>query len=125
MKFVVALLMIVAASAYAESTCDIRLGLTVGVPVVEFVSGTDVHSKIPVKEMTSASLQEEMLNLQDMGDCSETIIKKRCVLKYEKVKNANQLTLIRGNDRWLSWKLSHKKDAQEFTKRLQKAGYCL
>lgn len=125
MKFFVMFILAISTKAFAEIPCDIRLGQTVGVPAVEFVSEGIVHSKMPVKEMTSAALHEEMVNLQDMGVCAEVIQRKRCVLKFEKMKSGNQLTLIRGGDKWLSWKLPLKKDAQEFTRRLQKAGFCL
>jgi len=125
MKLLITILLVIGQNAFAEAPCDIRLGKTVGIPVVEFTSENTVHSKIPVREMTSASLHEEMVNLQDEGICEEKIQRKRCILKFEKVKKVGQLTLIRGGDRWLSWKLPLKKDAQEFTRRLQKAGFCL
>ncbi len=122
---IAALVLLNLATAKAEAPCDIRLGYTLGVPVVEFTSENVVHSKIPVKEMTSASLHEELINLQDEGLCEEKVQRKRCILKFEKTKTKSHLTLIRGGDRWLSWNLSMKNSAQEFTKRLQKAGFCL
>lgn len=125
MKFIVLLIVFSIQAAMAEAPCDIRLGHTVGVRVVEFASGNVVHSKIPLKEMSVASLSEEMVNLQDMGICEEKIQKKRCILKFEKRKKGNLLTLFRDKDRWLSWKLAGKNSAQKFARILQQAGYCI
>lgn len=66
-----------------------------------------------------------MVSLQDMGLCEMKIQKKRCILKFEKRAKENQLTLIRGSDRWLSWSLEGKTSAQKFVKILQQAGFCL
>lgn len=123
MKLFLFLFIIAAQSAFAEAPCDIALGSTVGVRVVEFASGNVVHSKMALKEMSVSSLKEEMSSLQDMGVCEQKIQKKRCVLKFEK-KAQTQLTLIRGTDRWLSWSLNGKGSAQKFVKILQQAGYC-
>jgi hypothetical protein len=125
MKFaLLALLILLTLKARAESPCDIRLGNSVGVQVVEFATGHIVHSKMAVKELSQASLTEEMISLQDMGICEEKITAKKCVLKFEKKQNMNHLILLRGQDRWLSWDTKAKQQAQEFVKSLQKAGFC-
>lgn len=122
---IVLLFTILSQSAFAEAPCDIKLGTSVGVRVVEFATGNVVHSKMALKEMSVSSLREEMTSLQDMGVCAEKIQRKRCILKFEKRKKGNQLTLFRGSDRWLSWSLKGKTSAQKFAKILQQAGYCL
>lgn len=124
MKLILLIILMMAQSAFAEAPCDIRLGTSTGVRVIEYASGNVVHSKIALKEMSVASLREEMTNLQDMGICEMKIERKRCILKFEKRKE-NQLTLIRGNDRWLSWSLAGKPSSQKFVKILQQAGFCL
>lgn len=124
MKLILLIILMMAQSAFAEAPCDIRLGTSTGVRVIEFASGNVVHSKIALKEMSVSSLREEMTNLQDMGICEMKIERKRCILKFEKRKE-NQLTLIRGNDRWLSWSLAGKPSSQKFVKILQQAGFCL
>jgi len=100
MKLILLLVLLVSQGAFAEAPCDIRLGHSVGVRVVEFSSGHVVHSKMPLREMSVSSLREEMTNLQDMGLCEMKIERKRCILKFEKRAVENQLTLIRGQDRW-------------------------
>lgn len=124
MKLILMLVLILSQSAFAEAPCDVRLGTSVGVRVVEFASENVIHSKISLREMSVANLREEMTNLQDMGVCEEKIQRKRCILKLEK-KSQNQLTMIRGEDRWLSWSLNGKASAQKFVKILQQAGFCL
>lgn len=124
MKLILMLVLILSQSAFAEAPCDVRLGTSVGVRVVEFASENVIHSKIALREMSVANLREEMTNLQDMGVCEEKVQRKRCILKLEK-KSQNQLTMIRGEDRWLSWSLSGKASAQKFVKILQQAGFCL
>ncbi len=124
MKLILLLVLILSQSAFAEAPCDIRLGTSVGVRVVEFASENVIHSKISLREMSVANLREEMTNLQDMGVCEEKVQRKRCILKLEK-KSQNQLTMIRGADRWLSWSLRGKASAQKFVKILQQAGFCL
>lgn len=125
MKLIAFIILMISQAAFAEATCDIRLGQTVGVRVVEFATGNVVHSKIPLKEMSVSSLREEMISLQDMGICEEKIQRKRCILKFEKRTRSNQLTLLRGADRWLSWSLAGKTSAQKFVRILQQAGFCL
>lgn len=125
MKLFLILILITVQSAFAEAPCDIRLGQSVGVRVIEFASENVVHSKMSIREMSVASLREEMTNLQDMGLCDMKVQRKRCILKFEKRTQGNQLTLLRGNDRWLSWSLAGKTSAQKFVKILQQAGHCL
>lgn len=125
MKRFVVLFVLLISTAYGEAPCDVRLGQSVGVRVVEFATDNVVHSKIPLREMSVSSLREEMINLQDMGICEEKISRKRCILKFERRTKGNQLTLFRGSDRWLSWGLAGKTSAQKFVRILQHAGYCL
>lgn len=125
MKFsLLALLILTTLRARAEAPCDIRLGSSVGVQVVEFASGHIVHSKMALNELSQSSLTEEMISLQDMGICEEKITAKKCVLKFEKKQKISHLILLRGQDRWLSWETKAKQQAQEFVKSLQKAGFC-
>lgn len=125
MKLIVLYVLLITQTAFAEAPCDIKLGSSVGVRVVEFSTGNVVHSKMALKEMSVSSLREEIVNLQDMGICEEKIQRKRCILKFEKRTGANQLTLFRAEDRWLSWSLTGKNSAQKFVKILQQAGFCL
>lgn len=125
MKLFTLIILMLAQSAFAEAPCDIRLGSSTGVRVIEFASGNVVHSKIALKEMSVSALREEMTNLQDMGVCELKVQRKRCILKFEKKPKANQLTLIRGEDRWLSWSLAGKNSSQKFVRILQQAGFCL
>lgn len=125
MKLFTLIFLILAQSAFAEAPCDIRLGSSTGVRVIEYASGNVVHSKIALKEMSVSALKEEMTNLQDMGVCEMKVERKRCILKFEKRTTGNQLTLFRGNDRWLSWSLAGKTSSQKFVRILQQAGYCL
>jgi len=125
MKIILLFILLISQAALAQSDCDIRPGQTMGVRIVEFFTGNVVHSKMQLKEMSVSTLNEEMMNLQDMGICEEKIQKKKCILKFEKHSTANQLTFIRGNDRWLTWSLNGKKSAQKFVKILQLAGFCL
>ena len=124
MKIILLFILLISQAALAQSDCDIRPGQTMGVRIVEFATGNVVHSKMQLKEMSVSTLNEEMMNLQDMGICEEKIQKKKCILKFEKKSMANQLTLIRGIDRWLTWSLDGKKSAQKFVKILQLAGFC-
>jgi hypothetical protein len=125
MKLVFILLLTLSQVALAEMPCDIKLGRSVGVRVLEFATGNVVHSKMALKEMSVMSLREETINLQDMGICEEKVISKRCVLKFERLEKGNQLVMFRGSDRWLSWSLEGKTSAQKFVKILQQAGFCI
>ncbi len=110
--------------AHAESPCDVRVGESIGIKVVEFATGNVVHSKMSLKESSSLAIYEEMMNLQDMGVCSEKIISKKCVLKFEKKIQGHQIVLFRGPDRWQSWSVSSKHEAQDFVRGLKRAGFC-
>jgi len=125
MKLFLLFSILISQSVFAEAPCDVRLGHSVGVRVVEFATGNVIHSKMALKEMSVSSLREEMINLQDLGLCEMKIQRKRCILKFERRTKENQLTLIRDADRWLSWSLAGKVSAQKFVKILQQAGYCL
>lgn len=128
LRFILLLIILLGAtaqSAVAEAPCDIKLGSSTGVRIVEFATGNVVHSKMALKEMSVSSLREEMTNLQDMGVCEAKVERKRCILKFEKRPKENQLTLIRGADRWLSWSLAGKTSAQKFVRILQQAGFCI
>ena len=125
MKFpLFVVMMMISMHTFAESKCDVRPGTSVGVRVIEFHSKNVIHSKIPLNEATLTAIDEEMLNLQDMGVCEERIYSQRCVLKFEKHKNQNFITLVRGTDRWKTWNLSGKGEAQDFVKGLKKLGFC-
>ena len=111
-------------SALAESACDIRPGVSVGIKVVEFASGNVVHSKMPMRESNADSLLEEMISLQDMGICTEKIISQKCTLKFEKIAKTNYISLYRGSYKWNTWHLKSKNTAQELVKNLKKTGFC-
>jgi hypothetical protein len=125
MKLFFILMMLFSQLALAESSCDIKLGSSVGVRVIEFSTGNTIHSKMALKEMSVYSLREEMTNLQDMGICDQNIQRKRCILKFEKSPVGNKITMFRSTDRWLSWGLAGKDSAKKFVKILQQAGYCV
>ena len=125
MKFLIFILLIISQAALAESQCDIRLGQSVGVRVIEFVSGQEVHSKIALREMSVYSLNEEMTSLQDMGICEAKLLRKKCILKFEKKNTGHQITMFRNQEKWLSWNLNGKESAQKFVRILKQAGYCL
>jgi hypothetical protein len=124
MKRFFILFVLLTSAALAEPICDVRLGDSTGVKVIEFASGNVIHSKIALKEMSSDTLTEEMTNLQDMGVCAEQTIAKKCILKFEKRPNSNVLTLYRGQEKWITWMISAKKNAQDFVVHLKRAGFC-
>jgi hypothetical protein len=125
MKVLTALVIfVVATSLRAESVCDIRMGESIGIKVVEFATGHVIHSKMPIKEISASALREEMINLQEMGICEEKILGKKCVLKIEKIKKVNQLTFFRADSRWFTWNIKAKRQAQDFIRDLQKIGFC-
>lgn len=125
MKFVLILtVLLISAGAMAESPCDVRVGESSGMKVIEFATGNVVHSKINLRESSADALLEEMLNLQDMGICTEKILSQKCVLKFDKKLRANSLTLYRGTDRWLSWAVESKRQAQDYVRNLKRVGFC-
>jgi hypothetical protein len=110
--------------AFAEAPCDIRIGRSLGIKVVEFGPGHVTFSKIPFKESSAKALQEEMISLQDMGLCKEKIFARNCTLKYEKLSSVNVITMYRGSEKWNSWKLKSKGEAQNYLKGLKLIGFC-
>jgi hypothetical protein len=117
------LTVVLSTNVFAESLCDIRLGQTSGIQVVEFATSNIVHSKMALRDSTADAILEEMISLQDMGVCEEKILSKKCILRFEK-KPTTHITLFRGDDRWLSWKSSSKADAQKFVINLKRIGFC-
>lgn len=109
---------------FAESPCDVRPGISIGIKVVEFTTGNQVHSKMPMRQSTAEAILEEMINLQDMGVCEEKILSKKCILKFEKLRRNNYISLFRGNQRWNSWSLKSKAQAQNYVKNLKRLGFC-
>ncbi len=125
MKFYVSILLfLLSFYAKAESNCDIRLGKSVGVKVVEFTSGNVIHSKMAVKDTSADALAEELVSLQDLGICTDKIDKQKCTLKFEKAAKTNFISFYRGSDRWLTWGLTSKEKAQNFVKNLKRVGFC-
>lgn len=124
MKLLVLILFILGTAHAQAEVCDVRLGHTIGLRVVEFVSGNTIHSKMSLKDTTADSIHQEMLNLQEEGVCEDKILAKKCVLRYEKKAKTTLITLFRGQDRWVSWLLSSKKKAQDFIKNMRRVGFC-
>lgn len=117
-------LLMLSLKAFAETPCDVRPGTSVGVKVVEFATGNTIHSKMPLRESSPEALLEEMINLQDMGICEEKIIAQKCILKFEKLKKMNFITLYRGKSKWNTWGLKQKETAQSYVKNLKRLGFC-
>ena len=124
MKFFIVILLMISINLKAESSCDVRPGKSIGIDVIEFVSGQKVLSKMTLRESSPRALLDEMTELQDMGDCGEKVVIRKCVLKYEKQKKVNVLTLYRNGMKWSSWNLHLKNKAQNYIKGLKKAGFC-
>jgi len=110
--------------AQAESTCDVRMGESIGLKVVEFATGNVIHSKMALRDTTPSAIVEEMVSLQDMGVCTEKVLSKKCILKFEKKNKLNEITLYRGQDRWQSWVVAKKDEAQGFVRGLKRLGFC-
>lgn len=124
MKFLVLFILLLSSLGAQADVCDVRLGHSIGLRVVEFATGNTVHSKMSLKDTTADSMQQEMLNLQEEGICDEQIVAKKCVLRYEKKSKTTLITLFRGHDRWVSWLLSSKKKAQAFIRNMKRVGFC-
>lgn len=125
MKFAMTIfLILISLQSMAQSRCDIRPGVSLGIPVVEFTNGHSIYSKIPLAESTPAAIAEEMLNLQDMELCSEQVVSQKCVLRFEKTNKTHVLTFFRGEAKWKSWTSQEKREAQEYVLRLKRAGFC-
>ncbi len=118
------LFILLSLKAHAESPCDLRPGTSIGLQVIEFATGNVIHSKMPLRESTPDALMEEMINLQDMGVCEEKIIAQKCVLKFEKQAKLNFISLYRGLNKWNTWNLKSKQEAQSFVKNLKRVGFC-
>ena len=125
MKILTIMLMLLTSSyTRAEAPCDVRIGKSIGLKVVEFTTGHIIHSKMSLRDMTASALKEEMINLQDLGVCEEKIPSRKCILKIEKQAKITGLTLMRGNDKWLTWKPEAKKQAEDFIRNLKREGFC-
>lgn len=124
MKYLILILLILGSAHAHADACDVRMGQSIGLRVVEFVSGNTIHSKMSLKDTTADSIYHEMISLQEEGVCEERIVAKRCILRYEKKSKTTLITLIRGEDRWVSWLLSSKKKAQDFIKNMKRVGFC-
>src|SRR6476660_1534400 len=92
MKLLVLLIMILGSAYGHAESCDVRLGQSIGLRVVEFVSGNTIHSKMSLKDTTADSIHQEMTNLQEEGVCDEKVIAKRCILRYEKKSKTTLIT---------------------------------
>lgn len=125
MKFsILTFFLIFTLNARAESPCDVRPGVSIGIKVVEFTTGNKVHSKMPMRQSTADAILEEMINLQDMGICEEKITSQKCILKFEKIRKRNYISLFRGAHRWNSWTLKSKRQAQNYVINLKRLGFC-
>jgi hypothetical protein len=124
MKLLALILLIFTHQSFAAEACNLRLGTTLGVRTLEFISGNVTHSKMALKELSIAGLKEEISSLQDMELCGPNIQKERCVLKFQQSPKGKILAMHRGSEQWLSWPLSGKTTAQKFIKILQYAGFC-
>lgn len=123
-KSVLTIFFLISLKAFADSPCDVRPGTSIGIKVIEFASGNITHSKIPYRQSTPDALLEEMVNLQDMGICEEKILAQKCILKFEKISKVNYITLYRGKNKWNTWKLKGKDQAQNYVKNLKRVGFC-
>jgi hypothetical protein len=123
-KRILTVCMLLSFAAFAETPCDVRPGTSIGLPVIEFITGHVIHSKMNLSESSPDALLEEMTNLQDMGVCEEKIIAKKCLLKFEKVSKINFITLYRGPHKWIQWNLKAKDTAQNYVKNLKRVGFC-
>lgn len=126
MKSLVAILFVFFATAALadESKCDLRLVTSTGVKAVEFITGNVSHSKMALKDATAEALAEELINLQDYSLCSQEFRAQKCVLRFEKAKKTNFISMYRGSERWLTWNLSAKTRAQTYVAALKRYGFC-
>lgn len=124
MKFIVLIMLMLTGQVFAQD-CDVRIGSTMGLKVIEFHSENTILSKMTIKETTAEALYEELTNLQAEGLCSEEIPAKKCVLRFEKRKKTNFISFFRGNERWATWFVKSKSRAQAFVKSMKRVGLCL
>lgn len=124
MKLIIFLLFILSGQVWAQN-CDVRVGTTMGLKVMEFYSGNTIHSKMTIRETTAEALIEELSSLQDEGMCSERIPAGKCVLRFEKRNKTNLISFFRNNERWATWMVKSKSRAQAFVKNMKRVGLCL
>ena len=125
MKSLLSILFILfSVGTYAETKCDLKVGTSVGVKAVEFITGNVVHSKMALQDSTAEALAEELINLQDLGVCSQEFQSQKCVLRFENAKKTNFISMYRGAERWLTWNLSAKNKAQMYVATLKRFGFC-
>ncbi len=125
MKFLIATMFaFLSLAAAAESKCDLKISTSLGVKVVEFTSENVIHSKMTIKESSADALAEELINLQDLGLCSTEFQAQKCVLRFEKAKSVNYISMYRGSERWLTWNLTAKSKAQLYVAGLKRFGFC-
>ncbi len=123
-SLIIILFALVTTHAFAQTKCDLKISASVGVKVVEFISGNVVHSKMAIKDSSADALAEELINLQDLGVCEQEFIAQKCVLRFEKAKKINFISMYRGTERWLTWNLSSKLKAQQYVAGLKRFGFC-
>ncbi len=124
-KFIALIFILSSLSAWGESNCDVRIGYSQGIKVMEFSTGNVIHSKMSINDVTPDALFEELISLQEMGICNEKIFSKKCSLKLAKEKSKSKIYFFRNLEKWKEWNLSDKKDAQIFIKSLMRIGFCL
>lgn len=124
MKLLFVLLFLFSSQLFAQD-CDVKLGTTIGLKVMEFHRGHEILSKMTIKETTAEALREEFVNLQDEGLCGEKIPAKKCILRFEKRRKTNFISFYRGDERWATWFVKSKHKAQGFVKSMKRAGLCL
>jgi len=123
-RLLIFLILILSLKAFAEKDCDIRVGKSLGVKVMEFSSGKEVHSKMAMQDVTPDAIFEEIISLQEMGICNEKIFSQKCVLKLLKGKNTSKIVLIRNKQALMIWSVPDKNKAQYFVKSLMRIGFC-
>lgn len=122
--FLVICFALLTSGAFAQSKCDLRVTTSVGVKAVEFVSANVAKSKMAMRDATADALAEELIALQDEGVCDQEFIAQRCVLKFEKARKVNYISMYRGTERWLTWPLTAKLKAQQYVASLKRFGFC-
>jgi len=110
--------------ALAEKDCDIRAGKSLGINVIKFTSGNEVHSKMAMQDVSPDAIFEEIISLQEMGICNEKIFSQKCTLKLLKSKKINKIVLIRNKQALMIWSVPDKDKAQNFVRSLMRIGFC-
>lgn len=114
---------LISSQSYALSLCDVEVAEVEQVKVLKFKTRkpkVSELSKFLLKEASPLAIQEEMINLQDMGLCYEKFIPRSCSLK---VKN-KKVTLLRDGIEWTSWSRKRSADAKVYFNDLKKLGIC-